>query len=98
MVFCDWVIKGDWATHEIEHAVSAVYDIPHAGGLATLFPNWMRYNVKVNPERFAKFGVNVFRGESRWEKWSRKSHLKESIACAHSGHQLVHRKRLRLRH
>lgn len=51
---------GDWATHEIEHAVSAVYDIPHAGGLAILFPHWMRYNVHVNPERFAKFAKAVF--------------------------------------
>lgn len=24
--------RGDWASHNIEHAVSAVYDIPHAGG------------------------------------------------------------------
>ena len=52
--------QGDWATHDIEHAVSAVYDIPHAGGLAILFPHWMRYNVKVNPTRFAKLAVNVF--------------------------------------
>lgn len=51
---------GDWATHEIEHAVSAIYDIPHAGGLAILFPHWMRYNVHVNPERFAKFAKAVF--------------------------------------
>lgn len=51
---------GDWATHEIEHAVSAVYDIPHAGGLAIIFPHWMRYNMHVNPERFAKFAVKVF--------------------------------------
>ena len=54
-------LSGDWATHEIEHAVSAVYDIPHAGGLAILFPHWMRQNVKVNPERFAKLAVKVFR-------------------------------------
>lgn len=52
--------QGDWATHGIEHAVSAVYDIPHAGGLAILFPHWMRYNVKINPTRFAKLAVNVF--------------------------------------
>ena len=52
--------QGDWATHDIEHAVSAVYDIPHAGGLAILFPHWMRHNVKVNPARFAKLAVNVF--------------------------------------
>lgn len=51
---------GDWATHEIEHAVSAIYDIPHAGGLAILFPHWMRYNIHVNPERFARLAENVF--------------------------------------
>lgn len=52
--------NGDWASHNIEHAVSAVYDIPHAGGLAIIFPRWMRHNVNVNPERFAKLAINVF--------------------------------------
>lgn len=52
--------NGDWASHDIEHAVSAVYDIPHAGGLAILFPHWMRHNVHVNSARFAKLAVNVF--------------------------------------
>ncbi|RUL46444.1 iron-containing alcohol dehydrogenase [Lysinibacillus antri] len=52
--------RGDWATHNIEHSVSAVYDIPHGGGLAILFPNWMRYNVAVNPERFAGLATRVF--------------------------------------
>lgn len=53
-------LRGDWATHNIEHAVSAVYDIPHGGGLAILFPNWMKYNIDVNPERFKRLAVNVF--------------------------------------
>jgi alcohol dehydrogenase YqhD (iron-dependent ADH family) len=52
--------RGDWATHNIEHAVSAVYDIPHGGGLAILFPNWMKHNIKVKPERFQKLAVRVF--------------------------------------
>ncbi|MEK3890140.1 iron-containing alcohol dehydrogenase [Bacillus sp. FSL K6-3431] len=52
--------RGDWATHNIEHAVSAVYDIPHGGGLAILFPNWMKHNLHVNPSRFKKLAVNVF--------------------------------------
>lgn len=52
--------RGDWATHNIEHAVSAVYDIPHGGGLAILFPNWMKHNLKVKPERFKKLAVRVF--------------------------------------
>jgi alcohol dehydrogenase len=52
--------RGDWATHNIEHAVSAVYDIPHAGGLAILFPNWMKHNLHVRPERFQQLAVRVF--------------------------------------
>ncbi|MFP4977961.1 iron-containing alcohol dehydrogenase [Paenibacillus sp. CN-4] len=51
---------GDWATHNIEHAVSAVYDIPHGGGLAILFPQWMKYNLGTNPARFRKLAVNAF--------------------------------------
>ncbi|WP_345244354.1 iron-containing alcohol dehydrogenase [Pontibacillus salipaludis] len=52
--------RGDWATHNIEHAVSAVYDIPHAGGLAILFPNWMKHNVDHNVDRFKQLAVRVF--------------------------------------
>ncbi|KOS71802.1 butanol dehydrogenase [Lysinibacillus contaminans] len=52
--------RGDWASHNIEHAISAVYDIPHAGGLAILQPHWMRHSVSVNPERFAGLATRVF--------------------------------------
>ncbi|KOS63959.1 iron-containing alcohol dehydrogenase [Lysinibacillus sp. FJAT-14222] len=52
--------RGDWASHNIEHAVSAVYDIPHAGGLAILQPHWMRLSVPVNQERFAGIATRVF--------------------------------------
>ncbi|MET3727357.1 alcohol dehydrogenase YqhD (iron-dependent ADH family) [Fictibacillus halophilus] len=53
-------VRGDWGSHNIEHAVSAVYDIPHAGGLAILFPNWMRHNVDTNVARFKQLAVRVF--------------------------------------
>jgi alcohol dehydrogenase YqhD (iron-dependent ADH family) len=52
--------RGDWATHNLEHAVSAVYDIPHGGGLAILFPNWMRHTLSANPERYRQLAVRVF--------------------------------------
>lgn len=52
--------RGDWATHNLEHAVSAVYDIPHGGGLAILFPNWMKHSLSVKPERFAQLAERVF--------------------------------------
>ncbi|MFD3448842.1 iron-containing alcohol dehydrogenase [Microbacteriaceae bacterium 4G12] len=53
-------VQGDWATHNIEHAVSAVYDIPHGGGLAILFPNWMKHVLDENVARFKQFAVRVF--------------------------------------
>ncbi|SER36648.1 hypothetical protein SAMN04487944_103200 [Gracilibacillus ureilyticus] len=51
---------GDWATHNLEHAVSAVHDIPHGGGLAILFPNWMKYSIDENVSRFKQLAVRVF--------------------------------------
>ncbi|UJF33468.1 iron-containing alcohol dehydrogenase [Paenibacillus hexagrammi] len=53
-------IRGDWATHNLEHAVSAVHDIPHGGGLAILFPNWMTYTLDAHVARFKQFAVRVF--------------------------------------
>jgi alcohol dehydrogenase len=52
--------QGDWATHNLEHAVSAVHDIPHGGGLAILFPHWMEYVIDENVERFKQFALRVF--------------------------------------
>lgn len=52
--------RGDWATHNIEHAISAVYDIPHGGGLAIIFPNWMKQVLSENVARFKQFAVRVF--------------------------------------
>ena len=51
---------GDWASHGIEHAVSAVHDIPHAGGLAILFPNWMKYTMLEQIDRFVQLAVRVW--------------------------------------
>lgn len=44
----------------IEHAVSAVHDIPHGGGLAILFPNWMEFVASKRPEKVAQLGIRVF--------------------------------------
>ncbi|KGP74091.1 iron-containing alcohol dehydrogenase [Pontibacillus yanchengensis] len=51
---------GDWATHGIEHALSAIYDIPHGGGLAILFPNWLEHVLEEDPTRVKQLAVNVF--------------------------------------
>ncbi len=53
-------VQGDWATHAIEHEVSALYDIPHGGGLAIIFPNWMNYVLDAGDERFYQMATRVF--------------------------------------
>ncbi len=52
--------SGDFATHKIAHAVSAVYDITHGISLAILFPNWMRYVMNENIEKFVEYAGNVW--------------------------------------
>ena len=37
---------GDWASHAIEHELSALYDIAHGAGLSVIFPAWIKYNIK----------------------------------------------------
>ncbi|HNZ53302.1 MAG TPA: iron-containing alcohol dehydrogenase [bacterium] len=52
---------GDWATHLIEHELSAKYDITHGTGLAILTPHWMRRVLDTeNASKFAEYGRNVW--------------------------------------
>ncbi|TCS93825.1 iron-containing alcohol dehydrogenase [Hazenella coriacea] len=51
---------GDWGTHQIEHAVSAVYDIPHGGGLAIIFPNWIQYGLDRTTAKMKQLAIRVF--------------------------------------
>ncbi|MFW5856062.1 MAG: iron-containing alcohol dehydrogenase, partial [Bacillota bacterium] len=50
----------DWNCHAIEHEISAIYDIPHGGGLAILFPNWMQYVLDEGTDKFVQYAVRVF--------------------------------------
>jgi len=53
--------RGDWGSHNIEHAVSAVHDIPHGGGLAIIMPNWMKHVLDEETlPRFKQFAERVF--------------------------------------
>lgn len=49
----------DWGSHQIEHELSALYDVAHGAGLAVVFPAWMRYHMKKNVMRFAQYAVRV---------------------------------------
>lgn len=50
----------DWASHQIEHELSALYDVAHGAGLAVICPAWMTYVMKQDINRFAQFAVRVW--------------------------------------
>ena len=50
----------DWASHGIEHELSALYDCAHGAGLAVVMPAWMTYVRETDVARFARFARNVF--------------------------------------
>ncbi len=51
---------GDWATHQIEHEVSALYDVTHGAGLAALFPAWMQLTCAHDLKRYVQFAARVW--------------------------------------
>ncbi len=51
--------SGDWATHNLEHELSGMFDVSHGAGLAAMWGSWARYVRSENMSRFARFAVNV---------------------------------------
>ena len=52
-------ISDDWATHQLEHELSGLFDVTHGAGLAAIWPSWARYVMSENLSRFVRFAVNV---------------------------------------
>lgn len=50
----------DWASHGLEHELSAVYNVTHGAGLAVIAPAWMTYMASVKPFKIAQFARRVF--------------------------------------
>ena len=49
----------DFATHRLEHELSALFGVTHGAGLAALWPSWARYVKAKHLARFVQFAVNV---------------------------------------
>ena len=87
---------GDWASHNIEHELSAIYDIAHGAGLAIVFPAWMKYVYQVNIDKFVQLFTRVFgvsmnlndkelivrEGIARLEAWFRRMGLPTRLSEA----------------
>ena len=72
----------DWASHHLEHELSALYDCAHGAGLAVITPAWMEYVMSHNVMRFARFAVNVFGCQMNYE---------DPKTTAHEGIQALRR-------
>ena len=49
----------DFATHRLEHELSALFGVTHGAGLAAIWPSWARYVKSRHLSRFVQFAVNV---------------------------------------
>jgi len=58
--FLDTGRLGDWASHALDHELTALFELAHGAGLAILFPAWMKYNIKEDTPRLARFAVKVW--------------------------------------
>ena len=52
--------EGDWEVHNIEHQLSAYYDVAHGMGLAAISPSYYRHIIDFGLSKFKKFAINVF--------------------------------------
>ncbi len=50
----------DWAGHQMEHEISAMYDVTHGAGLAVVTPAYMLYMADHHPARIQQFAERVF--------------------------------------
>lgn len=50
----------DWASHNIEHELSAMYDCAHGAGLAVVMPAVFTYNMSHDVMRFAQVATRVW--------------------------------------
>ena len=57
---CGVGCEEDWASHFLEHEVSALYNVTHGAGLAVIFPAWLTYMADHHTKKTAQYAVRVW--------------------------------------
>ena len=57
---CGVGCEEDWASHFLEHEISAIYGVTHGAGLSVIFPAWMTWMVEHNVGKIAQYAVRVW--------------------------------------
>lgn len=68
---------GDWASHDIEHEISGIYDVAHGAGLAVVFPAWMKYTLHHDVNRFSQWAARVWNVDTDY--WNAEATAREGI-------------------
>lgn len=50
----------DWASHGMEHEISALYDVTHGAGLAVIFPAWLTWMASHHAGKVAQYAQRVW--------------------------------------
>lgn len=68
---CGVGCEEDWASHFLEHEISAIYDVTHGAGLSVVVPAWMTFAAEHHPKKVAQFAsrILVFRNRKTWRRW-----------------------------
>jgi alcohol dehydrogenase YqhD (iron-dependent ADH family) len=60
-ISCIALRGGDWATHRIEHAISALHpEVAHGAGLGVIMPAWIKYVYKYNQKTFERWAKEIW--------------------------------------
>jgi alcohol dehydrogenase YqhD (iron-dependent ADH family) len=51
---------GDWASHLMGHELTALFELAHGASLSVMFPAWIKYNIKEDTPRLARFAAKVW--------------------------------------
>lgn len=57
---CGVGCEEDWASHFLEHEVSAIYGVTHGAGLAVIFPAWMTWMTTHNLPKLTQYAIRVW--------------------------------------
>ena len=57
---CGVGCEEDWASHFLEHEISAIYNVIHGAGLSVIFPAWMTWMTEHNVDKIAQYAIRVW--------------------------------------
>ena len=67
----------DWASHGLEHEISALYNVAHGAGLSVILLAYMRYMLPIKPQRIADLGRSLFAADKETETEAAKTAIEK---------------------